>query len=83
MNEIALYRSEMKYPDLLFTPSEVKGLTYITEKGTDTLALMVDRRGKKPFITVLSEKQAKALADELPDMLVFIGRGRTKEDGRR
>lgn len=78
MNEKILDEMEGKYPTLLFTQSEARGLTYITESGTDFIALMVDRRGDKPFVAVLAEKQAKALSRERSDMLVFIGRGRKK-----
>lgn len=82
MNELALYRYENQYSDLLFTASDAKGVTYITDKGSRKLAIMADRRGKKPTIVVLSEEQAKILSEELPDMLMFIGRGRFIDDRR-
>jgi hypothetical protein len=69
---------------MLFTPSAAPGITYVTTCENETrLVIMADRGDTVTGLISLSEKQIRALAEELPGMIEMIGRGNRITRGRK
>ena len=79
MNEAVVLRLERKNPDLLFTESDEKSVSYCTCMGDNRIAVMTIKQQKINQVILLTEKQAVAICQELPDLLWMIGRGKRGE----
>lgn len=82
MYENNLYKMERRHSECLFTASAAYGLYYVTAPDDNRIVLFTD--GTKHRSIVLTKLQAEKLAEELPDMLCMIGRGKVHyTQGRR
>ena len=82
MYENDLYKLERKCSACLITASDAYGLYYATAPDDNRIVLFTD--GTKNRSIVLTKLQAEKLAEELPDILCMIGRGKVHfAQGRR
>lgn len=76
MDSGLLYKLEQRNPGLLFTDSDGKGMAYVTSSEDNRIGVIIGENHQVAQMMFLTKKQAEVLARELPDMLMFVGRGR-------
>ena len=75
MTENQLIRMERRHSTINFTESAANGLYFATAPDDKRLVLFTAKGGRRNAL-VLTKAQAEKLAEELPDMLCMIGRGK-------
>lgn len=83
INQHLIRKMENNYPALLFTDSDARGIVYVTSAEDNRLGIVISSETKVENIVMLYPSQAKALADELEGMLMFIGRGKNTKRKRK
>jgi hypothetical protein len=74
---------EFNHPTVLFTDSEARGIEYATSAADSRIGIIVSSEDKIENIVFLTPTQAKAIANELGEMLTFIGRGNSWKRKRK
>lgn len=75
MTENELIRMERRHSTCNFTASAANGLYFATAPDDKRIVLFT-AQGKRRNALILTKAQAEKLAEELPDMLCMIGRGK-------